>query len=73
MTESSIENYKALENLSDKLLEIMNDRGMIASYLLSPRSKITNLENTTQFKLVKDSSSNRVNDLLKHKTIPLTL
>ena len=69
ITESSITNNKAIENLNNKLLEIMNDRGILASYLMSPLSKITNPENTTQFKLVKDSSSNRVNDLL----IPITL
>ena len=41
--------------------------------MLSPLAKITNPENSTQFKLVKDSNSNRVNDLLIHKTIPITL
>ena len=51
----------------------MNDRGILASYLMSPLSKITNPENTTQFKLVKDSNSNRVNDLKINKTIPITL
>ena len=73
ITENSIKNNEALENLNNKLLEIMNDRGILASYLMSPLSKITNPENTTQFKLVKDSSSNRVNDLLIHNTIPITL
>ena len=63
-------NNKALENLNTKLLEIMNDRGPTASYLLNPLSKITNLENSTQFKLLNHSSSNRVNDLLIHNTIP---
>ena len=51
----------------------MNDRGIFASYLRSLLSKITSPENTSQFKLVKDSSSNRVNDLLIHNSIPLTL
>ena len=51
----------------------MNDRGIIASYLLSPLSKITHPENSTQFKLVKDNNSNRVNDLLIKNTIPITL
>ena len=37
---------------------------------MSPLSKITNPENITQFELVKDSSSNRVNDLLIHNTFP---
>ena len=40
---------------------------------MSPLSKITNPENTSQFKLVKDSNSNRVNDLKINKTIPITL
>ena len=73
MTENSIKNNEALENLNNKLLEIMNDRGILASYLMSPLSKITNPENSTQFKLVKDSNSNRVNDLKINKTIPITL
>ena len=73
ITESSIKNNQAIENLNNKLLEIMNDRGLLASYLMSPLSKITNPENTSQFELVKDSSSNRVNDLLIHHTVPITL
>ena len=50
----------------------MNDRVVLAFYLLSPLSKITNPDNSSQFKLVKDSSSNRVNDLLIHNRIPNT-
>ena len=73
ITESSKETNPALEKLNNKLLEIMNDKGIIASYLISPSTKITNRENTSQFKLVKDSSSNRVIDLKIHKPIPLTL
>ena len=73
ITESSKDNNFALENLNNKLLEIMNDRGILATYLMSPLSKITNPENTTQFKLEKDPSSNRVNDLKIHNSIPITL
>ena len=51
-TETSNEKNNALENLKNKLLEIMNDRGILATYLMSPLSKITNHENTSQFKLV---------------------
>ena len=36
-------------------------------------SKITNLENSSQLKLVRDPSSNRVNDLLIKNTIPIIL
>ena len=73
VTETFNNNNKALENLNNKLLEIMKGRGILASYLMSPLSKITNLENNSQFRLVKDSSSNRVTDLLINNTIPFTL
>ena len=72
ITESSTKNNQAMKNLNDKLLEKMNDRGILASYLMSPLSKITNPEKSSQFKLVKDSSSNRVNDLKIHNSIPIT-
>ena len=65
ITESSNITNKALENLNNKLLQIMKNRGILASYLLSPLSKITNPEITSQFKLVKDHNSNRVNHLLQ--------
>ena len=68
---TSKENNKALEHLNDKLLEKLKDRGAIASYLLSPLSKITNPGNTSHFRLIKDSNSNRVNALLIHNTIPV--
>ena len=73
LTETSKEKNLALENLKTKLLEIMNDRGILASYLLSPLSKITNPEISTQFKLIEYSSSNRVNDLKINNSIPFTL
>ena len=73
LTQNSINNSQALENLNNKLLEIMNNRCVIASYLLSPLSKITDPQITSHFKLVKDSSSKRVNDLLIHNSIPITL
>ena len=69
----SKENNKALEVLNNKLLKIMNDRGILASYLMSLLSKITNLEKTSQFKLAKDSNSNTVTDFLIHNSKPITL
>ena len=65
ITETSIKNNQAIEILNNKLLDIKNDRGILASYLMSPLSKITNPENASQFKVVKDSNSNRVIDLKK--------
>ena len=73
ITETSVKNNQAIENLNNKLLEIMNDRGKITSYLLSPLSKVFNPENTTQFKLINDSTSDRVNDLKINNSIPITL
>ena len=73
ITEIFFKNNNALENINNKLLEIMNDRGILASYLLSHLSKITNPEHTSQPKRVKDPSSNRVNDLLIIETIPVTV
>ena len=63
----SREKSKALENLNDKLLEILNDRGIIASDLLSPLSEKTDPGNKSQFKPVKDPNSNRVTDLIIKK------
>ena len=73
ITETSNKNNQALEILNNKLPEIMDDRGILASYLMFLLSKITSPENTSQFRLVKDSSSNRDNDLLILNTIPITL
>ena len=73
ITETSIKNNLAIENINNNLLEIMNDRGILATYLMSPLSRITNPENKSQFKLVKDHNSNRVNDLLMKNKIPITL
>ena len=72
MTESSIKTNQAISNWIDKLPEIKNDRGIVASYIMSPLSKITNPETTIQFEIVKDSISNRVNEPLIHNTIPIT-
>ena len=73
ISETSLKNNQAIEKLNNKLLEIMDDRGVIESYLMSPLSKITNPENSSQFKLLKDPHSKRVNDLLIHNNRPITL
>ena len=51
----------------------MHDRCILARYFISPLSKITNPEHTSLFKLVKDPDSNRLNEILINKTIPVTL
>ena len=52
---------------------MMKDRGILATFLVSLLSEISNRENSSQFKLVKDPSSVKVADLLINKTIPVTL
>ena len=71
--ETPLKNNQAIENLNNKLLEIMIGRGILESFLMTPLSKITKPETSTPFKLVKDHNSNRVNDLLINKSIPITL
>ena len=46
--ENSIENNKALSNSNYKVLENLNNRGLIPSYFLSSQCKIINTENTSQ-------------------------
>ena len=72
ITDTSNKNNQAIENLKNKLLEIMNDGGILASYLMSPLSKITNPETSSQFKLVEVSTSDRVEDLKIHNSVPFT-
>ena len=43
----------------------------MAFYLLPPSSNITNCEHTSQFELLKDPQTNRVNDLSLDKTKPV--
>ena len=57
ITEISFRKIEVIENTNNQLLETMNDRGIIAFYLMSPLSIITNPEKTLQFQLVKDSNS----------------
>ena len=45
---TSKENNETKEDLNDKFLKIMNDRVIVAFYLLSPLSKITVPEITSQ-------------------------
>ena len=66
-------NNKLLKSLVDKLLEIVDDRSVIGSCLLSPLSKFTNPEITSRFKSVRDSNSKRVGDFLLHNIIPVNI
>ena len=73
LIENSINNNKAIENLNEKNLELMDEKGMIAPYLVSSLSNVFNLENKSQFRLRKDPNSTKINDFLIHRGIPVTL
>ena len=73
LTENSINNNKAIENLNEKILELMGEKGIIAPYLVSSLSNVFNLENKSQFRLRKDPDSTKINDFLIHRAIPVTL
>ena len=69
----TINNNKAIENLNEKILELMDDNGMIAPYLASSLVNLFKPENKSQFRLKKDLNSTKMNDFLINKGIPVTL
>ena len=73
LTENSINNNKAIENLNEKILELMNDKGMISPYLASSLVNLFKPENKSQFRLKKDLNSTKLNDFLINDGIPVTL
>ena len=73
ITEISVNNNKAIENLNEKILELMNDKGMIAPYLASSLVEVFKRDNKSQFRLRKDPNSTKMNDFLIHGTIPVTI
>ena len=73
ITETSDNNNKAIENLKEKILELMNDKGMIAPFLASSLVEVFKFDNKSQFRLRKDPNSTKINDFLIHGIIPVTI
>ena len=73
LTENSINNNKAIENLNEKILELMNDQGLIAPFLTSSLVEVFRKDNKSQFRLRKDHDSTKLNDFLIHGKIPVTI
>ena len=69
ITESSINNNKAIENLNEKVLESMNDKGLIDSSLI----EVIKSDNKGQFRLTKDPNSTKTNDFLINEKVPVTI
>ena len=59
--------------LNEKNLELMNDKGMIAPYFASSLVKLFKPENKSQFRLMKDLNSTKMNDFLINTSVPVTL
>ena len=69
ITESSINNNKAIENLNEKVLESMSDKGLIDSSLI----EVIKSDNKGQFRLTKDPNSTKTNDFLINEKVPVTI
>ena len=73
ITKNSINKNKAISDLNEKILELMNDKGMIAPYLTTSLIEVFEKDNKSQFRLRKDNNSTKMNDFLIHGTIPVTI
>ena len=73
ITETSNKNNNAISDLNEKILELMNDKGMITPYLASSLVNLFTPENKSQFRLRKDHISTKMKDFLIHGNIPITL
>ena len=69
LTESSINNNKAIENLNEKVLKSMNDKGLIDSSLI----EVLKSDNKGQFRIIKDPNSTKPNDFLINEKVPVTI
>ena len=62
-----------LEDLNEKVLELMNDKGIIAPNLASSLVNLFEPENKSQFRLLKDLNSTKLNNFKIKESIPVTL
>ena len=64
ITETSIKNNKVLENINEKILDFMDDQGMIAPLLTSSLVNRLEPENKSQSRIKKELNSTGMNDFL---------
>ena len=69
ITENSINNTKAISDLNEKVLESMNDKGLIDSSIL----EVIIPANKGQFRLTKDPDSTKRNDFFINENVPVTI
>ena len=72
-TETFLKNIKAISDLNEKVLELMDEKGFIAPYLASSLVNLFKSENKSQFRFRKDLNSTKKNDFLIHGNIPVSL
>ena len=73
ITETSVNNKKAIEKLNENVLELINDKGMIAPLLVSSLVNLFKPETESQFRILKDLSSIKKNDFLINGSKQITL
>ena len=73
ITETSNKNTKAISDLNEKFLELLDEKGLITPYLTSSLVEVFKKDNKSQFRLRKDPNSTKMNDFLIHGTIPVTI
>ena len=73
ITGTSIKNNKVLENLNEKSLDLMNEKGMIAHTLAASLAKLFKPENKSQIRFKKDLNSTRMKDFLINGGTPVSI
>ena len=73
ITETFKKNTKAISDFNEKVLELMDEKGLIAPYLTFSLVEVFKKDNKSQFRLRKDPNSTKMNDFLIHGTIPVTI
>ena len=73
ITEISLKNKKALENINEKKMDMMNDKGTKAPYLTSSLVNLFTPENKSQFRLLKALNSTKMKGFLINISVLVTL
>ena len=73
ITETSNKNNKAKSDLNEKVLELIDEKGLTAPYLASSLVNLFKPENKSQFRLGKDTNSTKMNGFLIQGNLPITL
>ena len=73
ITRTSIKSTKAVSDLNEKVLELMDEKGLIAPYLASSLVNLFKPEKRSHFRLKKDLNSPKMNDFSINGGIPVSL